>query len=142
MRSMYEQIWGSPSRSAQRPLARRGSAAFSISERRSHFPSGAQQGKDRRRADPSVIPKMWDWDDTELMVGLLISFVIMTALIVLLIGCGSRLSSGAKIPCYLCENMVVYGTWDDHKKDCLRVYERHIEALPKLKVSTLDWDTA
>ena len=78
---------------------------------------------------------MWDWDDTELMVGLLISFVIMTALIVLLIGCGSRLSSGAKIPCYLCENMVVYGSWDDHKKDCLRVYERHIEALPKLKVS-------
>ena len=93
---------------------------------------------DRRRMEPSAIPKMWDWNDTELMLGLLISFVIMTALIVLLIGCGSRLSSGAKIPCYLCENMVVYGSWDDHKKDCLRVYERHIEALPKLKVSTYE----
>ena len=69
-------------------------------------------------------------------MGLLISFVIMTALIVLLIGCGTFFRSGAKIQCYLCKNMVVYDSWDDHKKDCLRVYERHIKALPKLKVST------
>ena len=85
---------------------------------------------------------MWDWDDTELMVELLVTFVILAALIVLLISCGRRISSRVKIPCYLCQNKVVYASWDDHKKDCLRVYERHIEALPKLKVSTLDWDTA
>ena len=79
---------------------------------------------------------MWDWDGTEVMVGLLIAFVIITALMVLLIGCGSCLSAGAKIPCYLCQNTVVYRSWDDHKRDCTRVHERHIEALPELKVST------
>ena len=77
-------------------------------------------------------------DVTDVMIALLITFATIAAVLIFLVGCWRRWDKYAKIPCYWCGEIVGGRLWDQHRTDCTRVYARHIEALPELKVQSAD----
>ena len=76
---------------------------------------------------------------TDSLVALLIAVAILAVVLILFVACWRRTSFNAKVQCYLCEDEVAGREWDEHRADCTRVYARHIESLPELKVCQLQW---